>query len=537
LTLALCCGSAGAATIAVDVTNDEFVNGGFDDVGCSLRDAVQAANTNADYSFCDGDNGGGTGNDTIVLEGGKTYTLALHAVPENTNASGDLDISGGGTTTIRSAGPGLATIDADSSTAPGPPDDQRGRAIDILSGVGGVTLEAIRVTGGTDTAGGSGGGGIRSSAPLTLTDSEVSGNAVGLAGVAGAAAGHGGGGILIRDGSLTLTRSTVANNRVTANSASPLDSSRGGGITYESFSGDFNATNSTISGNVVDSAGNTGNTTYAGGIYWFGGLGGRTMNLNNVTVSNNSAIGGDAPTVYGGGIVLFESDGEASFTTLHGTILAGNNAPAQRDCGQVDSDDDWISAGDNVVGDTSGCGVIGGSNDLFNANPGLGTLSNYGGLTRTQNLNPGSPAIDHGGSCPQTDQRGLFRAPVAPCDAGAFELGATTSLPPPPEPEPGGGGGAVGDTAAPDTQITAGPKAKSTKRKANFSFTSTEPGSTFECKLDDAAFAGCSSPNELKVEKGKHKFEVRATDTSGNVDPTPATLAWKVKKKKKGGGA
>jgi hypothetical protein len=110
--------------------------------------------------------------------------------------------------------------------------------------------------------------------------------------------------------------------------------------------------------------------------------------------------------------------------------------------------------------------------------------------------------------------------------------GLTLEVEPPPPSPPGGGAGA-GDTTAPDTQITAGPKAKSTKRKASFAFTSTEPGSTFECKLDDAAFAACSAPLEIKVEKGKHSFEVRATDASGNIDTTPATQTWKVKKKKK----
>ena len=34
--------------------------------------------------------------------------------------------------------------------------------------------------------------------------------------------------------------------------------------------------------------------------------------------------------------------------------------------------------------------------------------------------------------------------------------------------------------------------------------------------------------------KGTHTFQVRATDAAGNVDPTPATQSWKVKKKKKG---
>jgi hypothetical protein len=35
------------------------------------------------------------------------------------------------------------------------------------------------------------------------------------------------------------------------------------------------------------------------------------------------------------------------------------------------------------------------------------------------------------------------------------------------------------------------------------------------------------------VKKGKHEFAVRATDTAGNVDQTPAKLSFKVKRKRK----
>jgi hypothetical protein len=43
----------------------------------------------------------------------------------------------------------------------------------------------------------------------------------------------------------------------------------------------------------------------------------------------------------------------------------------------------------------------------------------------------------------------------------------------------------------------------------------------------------CASPYTIKVKKGKHTFQVRAIDQAGNVDGTPATDDWKVKKKKK----
>jgi hypothetical protein len=89
------------------------------------------------------------------------------------------------------------------------------------------------------------------------------------------------------------------------------------------------------------------------------------------------------------------------------------------------------------------------------------------------------------------------------------------------------------DTTAPDTTITKGPKKKTTKKKATFEFTSTEAGSSFECSLNGAPFAPCTSPTAVKAKKGKNTFQVRAKDAAGNVDPTPASQSWKLKKKKK----
>jgi Beta-propeller repeat len=92
-----------------------------------------------------------------------------------------------------------------------------------------------------------------------------------------------------------------------------------------------------------------------------------------------------------------------------------------------------------------------------------------------------------------------------------------------------------GDTLPPDTQITSAPKKKTMKKQASFEFISIEPGSTFECALDGQTLkVPCGSPYTVKVKKGRHTFQVRATDAAGNTDPTPAGESWKVKKKKKG---
>ncbi len=65
---------------------------------------------------------------------------------------------------------------------------------------------------------------------------------------------------------------------------------------------------------------------------------------------------------------------------------------------------------------------------------------------------------------------------------------------------------------------------------APFVFSSSEPNSTFECKLDTAAFAACTSPYVARAPwpTATHTFSVRATDAAGNVDPTPATRTFTV---------
>ncbi len=95
-----------------------------------------------------------------------------------------------------------------------------------------------------------------------------------------------------------------------------------------------------------------------------------------------------------------------------------------------------------------------------------------------------------------------------------------------------GGSDAPGDSAKdgapPETAIDEAPGALTRERSTAFRFSSNDPDSTFDCRLDDAPAAPCQSPHLLTLEDGPHAFSVRATDAAGNFDPTPAEWVWTI---------
>jgi large repetitive protein len=85
------------------------------------------------------------------------------------------------------------------------------------------------------------------------------------------------------------------------------------------------------------------------------------------------------------------------------------------------------------------------------------------------------------------------------------------------------------DRTPPQTTVDSGPDATTTSTSAQLRFSADEEGSTFECSRDGAPFTACTSPvNYTGLALGDHELRVRATDPAGNVDPTPASFAWRV---------
>lgn len=255
------------------------------------------------------------------------------------------------------------------------------------------------------------GGGIRNDGTLTITDSAIDNNH------AGAAAG------IWNLGTLAINSSTIEENSttgdgggilnlgvLTVNSSSILNNTGGvgGGLSNGSNGFGLLATaqiiNSTISGNAAESRG--------GGI---GNPSTGTLRLYNSTVYGNN----DAFSPGSGGIY-----NEGGSVTLENSLLAGNSNPnSGADCNGT-----ILSAGYNLIGDTTNCTFNASTGDLTNINPQVGQLIGPVGTPNYHPLLAGSPAIDAGNPAGCTDgdnniltvdQRGASR--VGTCDIGAYE--------------------------------------------------------------------------------------------------------------------
>jgi len=88
---------------------------------------------------------------------------------------------------------------------------------------------------------------------------------------------------------------------------------------------------------------------------------------------------------------------------------------------------------------------------------------------------------------------------------------------------------AISAPDAPDTALTGTPANPSNTTTASFTFVGSAGAAVFECQLDEGAYRPCASPQSIDdLSAGSHTFRVRAIDSRGFVDLSPASFAWTI---------
>lgn len=466
-------GGVQAASITVDVTNDEL-NG---DADCSLREAIQAANTDTAVSGC----AAGSGADTITVPAG-TYRLRRTGANEDSNSTGDLDVLGDVTIL---GDPGMLTVIDGNATD---------RVLHVRGGT--VVVEDVVLQNGLvpqtatgasctnvtscDVTAGSGGhgGGILTDAgtSTTLRRVIVENNQAGRGGNAGNVScptagavcktysGYGGdGGGVYGAGALTIESSLIDQNRNGAEGAAGAVSSCGAGGDCYSGTGSGGDGGGVTVGDATmvlekTTVADNASTDWAGGVYCTHGStctirdctiaynrsaargGGLTGTGSNTTVVNTTFSGNVASSVGGGGISSFSGtmlldfvtvagntatsaggiQRSSSSLTLRSSLVADNTGGGSPDCSGT-----ITTGGYNHIENLTGCSLALGTGDVAGVDPGLLGLADNGGWTETHALTVASAAVDaipagtNGcGSTVTTDQRGGFR-PVDGDDSGS----------------------------------------------------------------------------------------------------------------------
>jgi predicted outer membrane repeat protein len=236
------------------------------------------------------------------------------------------------------------------------------------------------------------GGAISNLGQLTMKQSTLERNSAGADG-----------GAVASQGSASISESTISDNSAAGS---------GGGV--EASTGELDMGDSTVANNSAGPAGSGGG----------GDVGNAAATVTNSTIVGNSA------GASGGGIHA------GTGTVRMGNTLVARNQSASAADVQGDSGESVVSNGHNLIGDGSGSSLVNGVNGdqvgttASPIDPLLAPLANYGGLTQTFALLPGSPAVDAGDNAQAvdaanqpltTDQRGLPRVVTGTVDIGAFE--------------------------------------------------------------------------------------------------------------------
>ncbi len=268
-------GAASGATITVNSLADTTVAG---DTQCTLREALNNANSNSDTTG--GDCAAGVaGLDTIAFKAGLTGTILLSGteLPQITDS---VTVNGPGAAVITISGNTTSRIFEAYNAGSNTPIDVNINHLTLTGGTdsyGGaisvdsenVTIDNVIATGNTATAGGAIAFSDYYGATLTVTNSTISGNT---------ATGVGGGiGIYNAHGAVNVSNSVVSGNTATY---------VGGGIYAEYLYAPVAISGSTISGN-------TATKYYGGGVY--------ASELSNRLTISSSTLSGNLAGVAGFG--------------------------------------------------------------------------------------------------------------------------------------------------------------------------------------------------------------------------------------------
>ena len=87
------------------------------------------------------------------------------------------------------------------------------------------------------------------------------------------------------------------------------------------------------------------------------------------------------------------------------------------------------------------------------------------------------------------------------------------------------------DLTRPDTSVVGSRTTRGLPGQATFQFRSRDRAAAFRCSLDGAPWTACLSPIVYEaIAVGAHRFRVRAVDPAGNVDWTPVSHVWSVRR-------
>jgi CSLREA domain-containing protein len=368
--VAVCAASSPAhagTTITVNTTADD--NGG--PIGkCTLRDAINAANTDKSVDTCPA----GSGADTIIVPAGTYTAMSGETLPEITTT---MTIVGSGPSTLVHPGGGVIVSNSGVLTISAMTLDGGWLGIENLGGTLNVANMTLRNMSGAD-------GAIRNDGTLTLVMSTLTQNR-----------GWSGGAILNDRGSVIAVNDTFTNNTgqwpVGPGTSGPI-----GGAFQNRNGGTFRGRNLTITNNTAigDGSYNTGQT---GGVMDEGG----TVELANSIVAGNKLLKdpGGAPDCASYG--QFRSLGDNLIGSTKGCTLSGSLK------GDITGTAPKLGALANNGGPTQTMMPLPGSPAIDKGNPAA----------------PGQlPAL-----CPLLDQRGVARPRdgnhdgIKRCDIGAVE--------------------------------------------------------------------------------------------------------------------